>query len=624
MPSSPLIFSVYFLSLVHISPGPIAQAATFNPNCTLPSSSTNFVAAPNTRGTLSILWNCLSVIILCTWNIQHLNIPPRRPYYDKSGRKIGWLRVTWWAVLDLRTSLRWMLLTILVPEYIMGKALSERLAAVNSLGSLRSQFGEEMEIVHAYIMNMGGYYLDFSEVSFCGVDISNVNSTGSSEFSTTAVDYSGIYFSGNHVASNSQPSQTASKTVNPTRKDLSGACVSSNSPDVLSPPARAPAPADKEISGIARPEKYNESECESEPRTGSCMPESPDTSSNSRPPEIPGPNEIENSGHVVSKPPPQQISTGNLSLFQILNLSRFKQERWALTALQLLSAKGFKLYDSLPQISLQELDALNNSDSLVKLIAMTQIVWLMIQLLVRYRNNLVSSQLEIAALAFSVCSMLTYAILWNRPRGVTMRYRVNAVKAPKPDEIILLATSGPGYLWTWHLFEENEDDSLHLMPIPNDASHAVNVRTLVGGFENTVVGRTLVEWLRFNHPAVVSVIAGSVLGGTLFGGMHCLAWNLSFPTHAELILWRTCSIMTTVLPVLSVYFNLQWSHYNGWAEELEDTTERRLHGPILLTCFIFPYILARLFLIGETFRSLFFLPPEAFIDTWPGAFLLWG
>lgn len=50
----------------------------FKPDCPLPPSGTNYVAGPNVRSSLTILWNCLSVILLCTWNIQHLNIPVRR------------------------------------------------------------------------------------------------------------------------------------------------------------------------------------------------------------------------------------------------------------------------------------------------------------------------------------------------------------------------------------------------------------------------------------------------------------------------------------------------------------------------------------------------------------------
>lgn len=108
-----------------------AAASTFAPNCTLPSEGTNFVSGPNTRGTLSILWNCLSIILLCTWNIQHLNIPAQRPIL---GDEIPWLKRTcktsWWKILDTGKQLKWMLFTILIPEYIMGKAWGDRQAAI--------------------------------------------------------------------------------------------------------------------------------------------------------------------------------------------------------------------------------------------------------------------------------------------------------------------------------------------------------------------------------------------------------------------------------------------------------------------------------------------------------------
>jgi hypothetical protein len=205
-PSPTLVFFV-----LGVFQKPIAQATIFIPNCTSPQISTNFVAAPNTRGTLSILWHCLSIIILCTWNIQHLNIPSRRPYSDPSGNKHGWLRRLWWGIVDTATALRWMALTIIMPEYIMGNALSERLAAVSSLMSLRSQFGEEMEMVHAYVMNMGGYYLDFTELQFFGVEVSKINGSGSTGLSSTLVDYSGVHFSGHQVDNHPRIHQGSAK-----------------------------------------------------------------------------------------------------------------------------------------------------------------------------------------------------------------------------------------------------------------------------------------------------------------------------------------------------------------------------------------------------------------------------
>jgi hypothetical protein len=161
------VFAVALLGLVLV---PTTFASSFQPNCTLPPSHTNFVSGPNIRGTMTILWNCISVILLCTWNIQHLNIPLGRPYYDENGKKYRCWRKAWWKILDSRTKITWMLLTVLAPEYIMGKAFSDYLAATYLLPKLREEFGAHIELIHAYFMNMGGYYLDFSQVEFSSLE----------------------------------------------------------------------------------------------------------------------------------------------------------------------------------------------------------------------------------------------------------------------------------------------------------------------------------------------------------------------------------------------------------------------------------------------------------------------
>ncbi|KAF8856180.1 hypothetical protein BDZ45DRAFT_727652 [Acephala macrosclerotiorum] len=612
IPSLPFAFSVSFLATIT----PVVHATTFNPNCTLPTSSTTFVASPNARGTLSILWNCLSIIILCTWNIQHLSIPACRSYYDKFGKKHGWARRTWWAIIDTRTGLSWMALTVLVPEYVMGRALSERLAAVSSLQSLKSRFGDEMEMVHAYIMNMGGYYLDCSEVGFPRLDASKANPSGTSGFGTTAVDYSGVYFSGDHVTelhAKADPPKPLEES------DLIN-CAASTATKTFEHQVQSSIPTIESKNEAVQIPEHNS--CFRVEACAQGNPTSKSLQTSTRKGHLQQPR-IEGLARPVTSADPHPAMLLGLSPFQVLNLAHFRHRRWALTALQILRAKSFKLFDTLPEVPPRQLECLSNSDSLVKFLAIVQMAWLMIGLFVRYKQNIISSQLEVVTLAFSACSVVTYAILWDRPRGVTTRYRIIATKAANMDEILWLATFGPGYLWTWNRLEGKPDEELDLMPIPNDASHAVDVRNLVGNFEDSIFARKLFEWLRHHHPAVVSVIMGSVLGGTLFGGLHCLAWDFSFPTHAEVVLWRICAVATTVLPMLSVYFNLQWLRYNGWAEP-ERTMVQRLHGPALLLCFILPYILARLFLLVEMFRSLFYLPPEAFVDTWPGAFLLWG
>jgi hypothetical protein len=105
----------------------------FKPDCPLPPSGTNYVAGPNVRSSLAILWNCLSVILLRTWNIQHLNIPVRREkaeafvkkHKKKQERYRIWLRKVYWWILDQANPVKWTIITVLAPEILVGKAFCE-------------------------------------------------------------------------------------------------------------------------------------------------------------------------------------------------------------------------------------------------------------------------------------------------------------------------------------------------------------------------------------------------------------------------------------------------------------------------------------------------------------------
>jgi hypothetical protein len=155
--------------LVLLLPKHAHAASTFITICTLPTKNPTFVSGPNIRGTLSILWNSLVIIILCTWSIQHLNISAQRPLLPLSTPWFSKARkILWWAILDSRKKMKWMFFTILVPEFILGKAISDR----NAAGMARDNFrrlkmgtdDQHFESVHGYFADMGGYYLDFTHL----------------------------------------------------------------------------------------------------------------------------------------------------------------------------------------------------------------------------------------------------------------------------------------------------------------------------------------------------------------------------------------------------------------------------------------------------------------------------
>jgi hypothetical protein len=107
--------------------------------------------------------------------------------------------------------------------------------------------------------------------------------------------------------------------------------------------------------------------------------------------------------------------------------------------------------------------------------------------------------------------------------------------------------------------------------------------------------------------AVVYLHFGVAIGGVIFGAIHIAAWNFDFPTLIEQTLWRIASVLSTVLPPV-MYLSLLVNKYFVQI------------SPLLIKiwdiCFGGSYLVARLFLLAEIFRALFYLPHDAFVTTW--------
>ncbi|KEQ60955.1 uncharacterized protein M437DRAFT_53308, partial [Aureobasidium melanogenum CBS 110374] len=131
--------------------------SVFNTNCSLPDPGSNFVESPNVRGTLDILWSCLSVLLLCTWSIQHLKIPHQcRP------RSIR--QQTNKFVVQLGSKVRWMLVTLIAPELLCGVAAEEWLTACKTarfIAERAKDDGIDWTSSHGFFAQMEGFRLRF-------------------------------------------------------------------------------------------------------------------------------------------------------------------------------------------------------------------------------------------------------------------------------------------------------------------------------------------------------------------------------------------------------------------------------------------------------------------------------
>lgn len=140
----------------------LVSASTFSTNCTLPTPSSTVVTSANIRGTVDILWSGLFTVFICIWTVQHLNVPEQR-----DGRDQGWRGDLKWAWKGFVTKFKWMILTLILPESLLGKALSEyvigrhslRLLKKNGRGKLLPKEVDNWTKIHCYYADMGGFVL---------------------------------------------------------------------------------------------------------------------------------------------------------------------------------------------------------------------------------------------------------------------------------------------------------------------------------------------------------------------------------------------------------------------------------------------------------------------------------
>jgi hypothetical protein len=99
-----------------------------------------FVAEPDGRGTLGILWSCLAVLFLNTWTVLHVNIPSP---YNTAWRK--WLhRLKCWAIC------------VVVPDAISATAFSQWRCARKSATEMKTRL-PWWTMEHSFYAEMGGY-----------------------------------------------------------------------------------------------------------------------------------------------------------------------------------------------------------------------------------------------------------------------------------------------------------------------------------------------------------------------------------------------------------------------------------------------------------------------------------
>ncbi|KAL8380912.1 hypothetical protein RB595_005281 [Gaeumannomyces hyphopodioides] len=207
-----------------------------------------------------------------------------------------------------------------------------------------------------------------------------------------------------------------------------------------------------------------------------------------------------------------------------------------------------------------DLRALSKSDSVTKVLAIGQSLFLVLQCTARRANGLHYSLLELVTILYVICAAVMYGLWWEKPYDA--------------HNATILPIEGEG---KWY----------------NVCGHRV---------ENFTPKSAREIYASFGSSALLKHGVAAI-----FSGLHLLAWNWPFPEPHALVMqwfWRAASLASVAVPPL-------WC-LSAWAlREFGEKDSSAQDSFVVVAALAFPpllYIICRLTIVGLVFYSVFSMP----------------
>ena len=467
---------------------PAAGFSTFHINCTIPDHPDSYVQAPNSRGSLDIVWSCLATLLACTYTVLHLNVPEQRD--GKDGASETYTRA-WWKGTG--------------PGILMTAFTATGMACPRQ------------------------YDIWVSPDS--GIEGSNGADT--TRPSRMKRFLSKVYWSLREFA-----------------PALTWTVITMIAPEIYA--CLAVAQLD---SARGWKQKFQELPPRFHPAHGWTL---------------------------------THLFFADMGGFAIrANTVRRDPQTIHLTAQSLLA-----LIHQVPELDVtrslpSENDILDRSksDAFAKSLVIFQIGWFVVNCITRLARGLDTTQLEMGITGTAICSLVTYAMLFKKPRSVTTPIILLSFECDLPDEIAGIVA----------LDDTRRNTSTGTIR-HHKAPHAPD-------------GVGLELW----RPDLIHLaVLGA--GAVIIGAFHLAAWGFSFPTATDKWVWRIASL-GSVCVVVFLFAEVLLD------ELLQDSSPRarRAHEVLEALCFCLCtllYVGSRAVLVVEMVRFLFYIPPGAFSTTW--------
>ncbi|KAJ7913785.1 hypothetical protein B0H13DRAFT_1873642 [Mycena leptocephala] len=205
-------------------------------------------------------------------------------------------------------------------------------------------------------------------------------------------------------------------------------------------------------------------------------------------------------------------------------------------------------------------------------------IWFTMQCVARIHQHLAVTELEVATLAFAVVNLFTWLLWWDKPLDVQRPMVVGPPKSPDAQPII---PRGPPSGFLYGVFGVVIDNEHNYDP-----------------------------FCQPQYPHSGATVGVTALVGTVFGAIHCTAWNTDFPTTTEMWIWRSASLVITAVPVVlaQIIFLLTAMEETTFDETILGRKTLRILV-IALVGGVPIYIIARLILLVLPLTALRCSPP---------------
>jgi hypothetical protein len=276
-----------------------------------------------------------------------------------------------------------------------------------------------------------------------------------------------------------------------------------------------------------------------------------------------------------------------------------------------------------PIISKEEIKDKSKGDAVTKGLVLIQTTWFLLQCVARGAQRLSITELELATAAFALLNVITYALWWDKPLNVQCPVRVQkkhvcsqggggdkgAGRGESQERSEVAAEGAREHMTFASRVQDWWSRSRHWWSWSNVGKAIAKVFWMVFG--------PFVSMMWEDEDDTFSVgknedgnqhrkaFYGAVAVSMIFGGIHCIGWLLSFPSHTEQELWRICSVAITGVPLIMAVININFINI--------DDLPLIFKIPFAILLFSSPilYLLARVALLVLAFTALRSLPPSA-------------